>query len=495
MTAATVLRYALAGSRTDGVRIALTAVGGALATLGLLAIATVLSITNSPPGANGAQHFAPYTSGLLAEPGLRPGLSFALALLTIPVLFFVAQCTRLGAPARDRRLAAYRLGGATPGQAARIAATETGIAASLGVGLGAAAYFVGRVAADRPNAQGLRPLPTNVLPPVPIIVLILAGVPLLAVGLSVVLLRRVRLTPFGVVRRSRNRRVRPWPGLLVGVGLGGVVVATSSRFAVEGQVGLGVLVGVFVVSTLLMSLGLLFGTGWFAYTGGRLLHRYARKPAALLAARRLLADPWAASRVLSVIVISLLFGAGAAGTHAGFRMQARADAMNMRLEAQAHGRRFVTPDTSFYQQAFDLIDVAVGIALMLAAAGMLVLLAERIVSGRRSLAALVATGTPRSTLVRAQLIQTFVPLVATVVLATVVGWFATWVIFGSIPAPVQDCTGAEHVCRTVAWVHLSVPWTELVALAGGAVVAVLAATALSMVFLRSSTDIGELRAE
>ena len=215
MSPVTTLRFALAGTRTDGVRITLTALGAAFTTLGLLAITTVLSIQSPPVTPDGDITNAHYTNGLLAEAGLRPGLCVALVLLTLPFLFFVVQCSRLGAPARDRRLAAYRLGGATPGQTARIIAAETGVAAVLGMIVGAAVYFVGRVLADHPGPEGMRTLPTDVLPPAWALVLVLAGLPALVVALSLLLLRKVTVTPFVVVRRSRSRRVRPWPGILL----------------------------------------------------------------------------------------------------------------------------------------------------------------------------------------------------------------------------------------------------------------------------------------
>lgn len=55
------------------------------------------------------------------------------------------------------------------------------------------------------------------------IVAVALGVPLLTTLLTVVLLRRVAITPFGVLRQSRQQPVRAWPTLLLGLGLASLV--------------------------------------------------------------------------------------------------------------------------------------------------------------------------------------------------------------------------------------------------------------------------------
>src|SRR5699024_2471845 len=129
----TLVRLALAGTRTDTARVALTALSAALATLAALAALTVLAIPTPPAtDGNGARWSHHYANQPLVEPGLRGGTAFALLLLMIPVLALAGQCARLGAAARDRRLAAFRLAGASPGQVTRIAVLETGLASLLG---------------------------------------------------------------------------------------------------------------------------------------------------------------------------------------------------------------------------------------------------------------------------------------------------------------------------------------------------------------------------
>src|SRR5207244_4138779 len=65
----------------------------------------------------------------------------ALAMLA-PVLIFIATATRLSAARREQRFAAMRLVGATRKQVSLLAATESTVAAVLGVALGFGIFFL-----------------------------------------------------------------------------------------------------------------------------------------------------------------------------------------------------------------------------------------------------------------------------------------------------------------------------------------------------------------
>ncbi|MEJ7703388.1 MAG: hypothetical protein WKF47_06900 [Geodermatophilaceae bacterium] len=141
LTWPTALWLAAKGGRSDVVRIALTACGSAIGTLALLVAATVISIRPDD---------GPYSIQVLEEQGLHVGVVIALVLLCIPVLAFVGQCSRVGAPARDRRLAAIRLAGGTPRDVARVACGEAAVAAGIGAVGGLAVYLVGRIVLGSP---------------------------------------------------------------------------------------------------------------------------------------------------------------------------------------------------------------------------------------------------------------------------------------------------------------------------------------------------------
>lgn len=478
MSPATTVRLALSGTRSDHVRVTLTALGAAGATLGLLSVATVLSIHSGPAG-GGSAAWAHYTNGLLAQPGLRPGLSFALVLLTLPVLVFVAQCARLGAPARDRRLAGYRMAGATSGQTAWIVSAEGGVAAAVGAVLGTGGYFVARVLADSPDTNGMRPLPTDILPPAWAIVLVMLGVPALVVALSLLLLRRVVISPFGLVRRTRTGRPARWPVLLLVVG--GVPLpllgALRGSFRDEHHMGLPPLAfPAGLVGLLVVLVGLTGSNAWFSHRIGTVLRRHTRRPALLLAGGRLAADPWLGSRTSGVLFLAGLIGGGA---------------IAMRNTMVAYQQQ-----DPFYRHAFDLANLAVEVGITLTVASLLVALVENLVSRRRELVSSVAAGVPRRSLFVAVLVQALLVTVPGMLVTLVLG-AATMGEYSSTSTFSNCHGGAGCVSVPGTDTHLTSPalWEQLAALAGFAVLAVLGVTAVSLPFLRSSTRMAELRTE
>src|SRR5919112_1999001 len=68
----------------------------------------------------------------VSDSSTRFGLMIGAGLLAIPVLAFAVQALRVGSVARDHRMAALRLTGATPRDVRTIAAAEAGSAAFVG---------------------------------------------------------------------------------------------------------------------------------------------------------------------------------------------------------------------------------------------------------------------------------------------------------------------------------------------------------------------------
>ncbi|MEU6072230.1 FtsX-like permease family protein [Micromonospora sp. NPDC047074] len=504
MRPSTLIRLALAGTRTDTARVALTALSATLATLVGLAALTVLAIPTPPATeSNGNRWSQQYANPLLVEPGLRGGTAFALLLLTIPVLALAGQCARLGAPARDRRLAALRLAGATPGQVTRIAVLETGLASLLGTLVGASVYFAGRELWDRPGADGRLALPTDVLPSTGALAAVLLGLPVVAALATALMLRRVSATPFGVLRTHRRERgPRPWAGLLIGVGLAAFVAIepVTNWYARRADDPPSWLVPTLLIGGGLAALvGVVVGTGWISWTAGRVLHRHARGPAALLAARRLMADPWAGSRTFATLLAAVLLGAGAAGLREYF---VASNKLNRRTDGGSAGG-------DFYLRTMDLVDLTVAVAVAVAAGGLAVALVEGITARRRTYATLVATGVPRRTLGRSIAWQSLAPAVPAVAVALTVGLLLARGMFRppSSYSYHEVCDAAAQLCadpatrqrytRIVAepevTVPVDVPLEQLAALGGGALAAVLVTVGVGLLFLRAGATVEELR--
>ncbi|MEH1026398.1 FtsX-like permease family protein [Micromonospora profundi] len=505
MKLATLVRLALAGNRTDTARAVLTALSALLATLAGLAALTVLAIQK--PAGDAYVESEQYRNALLREPGLRGGTAFALLMLAVPVLTLAGQCARLGAPARDRRLAALRLAGATPGQVTRLAVLETGLASLLGTLAGLAVYLGGRELLHRPDAQGRLALPTDVLPSTGAIAAVVLGLPLIAALATALMLRTVTTSPLGVSRRAaRERGPRLWAGPLIGLGLLCFVAVRPVAYRFSGNASLvnWLVPLLFTVGGLVAMVGVLSGTGWISYTCGRLLRRHARRAPALLAAGRLMADPWAGSRTFAALLAAVIFGAGAAALRAYFVAQDSLAREQNRLAGVAAG------SDPFYLATMDLVDAAVGVSVLLAACGLMVALVEGIVARRRAYAALVATGVPRATLSRSVAWQALAPAVPAILLALTVGASLGRGLFpsvgnGELTSEVCEATAAlcadpatrAQYTRLVqtgsAERAVAVPLEHLAWLGAGALAAVLVTVGVGLLFLRMSTAVDELR--
>jgi len=477
----TIMWMAARGGRTDIVRIALTAAGAAVATVALLGAAAVIYIGPDD---------GPYSSELLIQPGLHQGVVIALVLLCIPMLAFVGQCSRIGAPARDRRLAAFRLSGAGPRDVVKVVGAETGLAAGLGSLLGLGVYLVGRVLLDNPTTQTymritrtstgttgrsdrgpVRSLPTDVLPPWWVLALVVVAIPLGAAVFSQVALRRVTVSPFGVVRRVHTRPPRTLPAVLFVVGVAGMASFSVLVKATElDDASISLLAASFVALFLITSIGLIVGTAAIASRIGQFIAARSGHPALLIAGRRLAASPFRSSRANAVLLLVVLIGGATQGVRAAFLAM-------------------VGTDDPFYLETLNLVNVVLAIGVGLAAAGVLVNAAEAVVTGRQNLAALTAAGTPRAVLRRSLLLESLLPLAPTTLLAAAAGVLAARGVFGTTTTEYRQTRRREFV--TV--IDIPVPWTELSVLVAGtlAVTAVMVATAF--LFIRRGTDPRELR--
>ena len=516
MRPGTLVRLALAGTRTDLLRVLLTVVAAALATLAFLAAATVLSIPVNGGHANG--HAEQYRIEVLREPGLRPGVAFALLLLTIPVLALAGQSARLGAPARDRRLAAFRLAGMTPGQTLRVAVAETGVASLGGALLALAAYLVGRRLLHGYDESGMLLLPTDVLPVPAWLAAITLGIPLLAALTAALTLRKVTVTPLGVVRRGlRARAPKPWPWALILIGLAAFASVQPLTLWYAGrnrEMPQFLLVGLLFGGGLVSAIGLVLGAASLSYAIGRLLHRFGRGPAALLASRRLISDPWHGSRTYAALFAVLIFAGGAAGFRAWFEADWLAQADGQRQLDTLMGTPTVSdqPMSSFYLRTMDLVQLAVLVGMAIAVAGLLIAIAEAIAGRRRTHAALAASGVPRGVLARSVAWQSLAVAVPATLLALGVGVAAARGLSGNavtlgLAGAIPHCDASPEICADEALAPaytrevvlepvvrtIPLPVADLLLYGSVALVAVLLTVAAGTLLIRSATNPETLR--
>jgi hypothetical protein len=225
----------------------------------------------------------------------------ALAVLA-PVLIFIATATRLSAARREQRFAAMRLVGATRRQVSVLAAVESTVAALLGVALGFGIFFLLRVAVAGISFIGEPFFPAELTLSPADILLVAIGVPAAAAVAARLALRRVRISPLGVARRTTPKPPRAWRALPLLAGF-----ADLGYFVINGKpVSPATQVKAFVPGYLLIIVGLVIAGPWITMAAARLMARWTSRPATLIAARRLADDPRAAFRAVSGLVLALL---------------------------------------------------------------------------------------------------------------------------------------------------------------------------------------------
>lgn len=239
-----------------------------------------------------------------ATHGAGPDLStyvdlsaMAAALLVVPTIVLVGAMARLTAAQREQRLAALRLAGATPGLVVRVTALETALAGLVGAGLGLAAYLALVPVAARVELAGTPFAPADLRLGGVALAATALVVPVLAAGSAVIALRRVVIGPLGVRRRVTTRRPR-LVRFLVLPPAWLLLVAASATLRDGGSIA-PVLLGIGAVIATLAVIG-----PWIAWAIGALLARLGRRPAPVIAGRRIADDPRGTYRTISGMVLA-----------------------------------------------------------------------------------------------------------------------------------------------------------------------------------------------
>jgi hypothetical protein len=267
---------------------------------------------------------ARYSTGAPAFSGIYQALvAIASVLMVVPLLVFGGAAARLTVARRDRRLAALRLVGATPGQVVAITTAEAVITAAAGALAGTLLYAAAIPALTRITIAGGGWYASDLWPGLPVIAAVLAAVPVLVGASAVVGLRRVVVSPLGVARRETPPAMRAVRLLL----LAAVVVAfgaASGGLTGMGRAGLVIM----LVFLMLAFLAINLAGPWVVALIGRITVGLARSPARLLAGRRLMDDPRSAWRTVAGVALTgfvagflALLGGASSGTGASDRLQ------------------------------------------------------------------------------------------------------------------------------------------------------------------------------
>jgi hypothetical protein len=227
-------------------------------------------------------------------------LGIVAGALLFPVLIFIGTASRLAAARREERFAAMRLVGATPRQVAALATVESTVAALAGTAVGFALFFAvrGRLAAVPFTGEPFFPadLSLRALD----VLLVALGVPVAAAVAARIALRRVQVSPLGVTRRVTPRPPRWYRLIPLVAGVADLFWFLHRRPRdADGQLA------AYLSGFVLIMVGLVLAGPWLTMVGSRLMVRLSRRPAVLIAARRLADNPKAGFRAVSGLILAL----------------------------------------------------------------------------------------------------------------------------------------------------------------------------------------------
>lgn len=180
-----------------------------------------LGVRGPIPGSEPVYSFGDTEAGPPIPVLLWLALVVGVVVLLFPIFVFVVTASRLAGAERDRRLAAIRLLGADARQIRRIAAGESVLGSLIGLLLGGGLFLALRLVVESQTVGGYSVFAADVRPSTVFIAVIVAGVPILAVGATLFALRHTVIEPLGVVREGTPPRRRLWwRAVLVIVGAG-----------------------------------------------------------------------------------------------------------------------------------------------------------------------------------------------------------------------------------------------------------------------------------
>ncbi|MBM6401973.1 FtsX-like permease family protein [Phycicoccus sonneratiae] len=457
---------AFRGGRSDRLRIVLTVASVAVAAVFVILAGAVVA----PDDLHSTTVYS--NAVLWTESGLKGGTVLALALLCLPFLAFAAQCSRIGAPARERRLADLARLGATPAELRRLVALEAGIASAAGVLVGIPLYgllalVVGAVGGPVQVYRDVDPipvgtrwmddallLPTDRVPTWWVVVPGLLLLPLLVTWAASV--GAARRDGAGEVTHAGSRRTLRSAALAVL----GLLVAASAPRVVSGTSLTTLLFSVLLlVAVVAFSLGAAGLAAELAVVVGARLAVAAGRADLLLAGRRMAAQQRRGASRLTLL-LGCLVGGGA--------LVLRSEALAMSEQQGDYG--------GFFAQTYTLVLVALGLATAASALGLLVAEVEGVVERRRSLATAVAAGVPRAVVARAVVVEAVLPVVPAVVVTTLVGALAAKTYLVSVADP-----------------YGPFPAGTVLGFAGVVCLAAVVAAGLATLALPASTDVSEAR--
>lgn len=346
----------------------------------------------------------------------------ALGVLAIPLLNVGAGAARLSANARMSRLASLRLVGVSARQVTMLSVFEAGIVASIGYVVGIVIYLLTLPLWSNVKFQATTIDDGEMLLPVWVILAAYLLFLLIILVATLLGLLRVSISPLGVAKKETPKALSAWR-LVALVGAIALMWVTTSDYSPLGSsVQEAVTVaGVFVLFFLSLSI---VGP-WLIQLIFRPFVRTS-SPAGLIAMRRITGNPKNAWTIVSSVALMSLV-ATVVTTSLTFTVQPTG-------RATAEALAFESIDGMLMTDITTGVLIALAFALVLAAVSVLIQQISDVYSRQNEAQMLAHIGTPERTVHLARILQVMLPVIASIVLAVLLGLMPT-LATGNSPRP------------------------------------------------------------
>lgn len=229
---------------------------------------------------------------------------FACVLLVVPFAALAGSAARLAASRRDARLAALRLAGATTGQVVRLTALDAAGQALVGSLIGIIGYFAIMPLIMLLNFQNQRFTFEQLWVGSIALVAVVAGVTVLALVSALITLRRVAITPLGVMSRAAEPLPAKWRVLIFLVVVAAAYLVFSNPTMLTGlgdAMIYAVIIGFFFLVFAVVNLV----GAWVVAARARVKARRPKDAATMIAMRRILDNPKRAWRNVSGVALAV----------------------------------------------------------------------------------------------------------------------------------------------------------------------------------------------
>jgi len=229
--------------------------------------------------------------------------AFAVGVLAVlfPILILIGTATRLAAARREERFAALRLVGATPRDINVIASVDSVVSTFFGAIAGIGLFLAIRPALADAELTGTRYFAATVSLAAWVYLAMLVAVPAASALAALAALRRVRISPLGVSRRTAPPPPSAWRLATLGAGVAlfvvGLLATTHKSIGSPAYPGL-----------LIVMIGIVIAGPWLTVAAARWCARVFNGASPLLATRRLADNPKAAFRAVRGLVLAVFLG-------------------------------------------------------------------------------------------------------------------------------------------------------------------------------------------